>query len=363
MEHPFFDNVAYPWNRSDAQELHRLLVLTELPYAGIDLVYKKCAEGLPPLTMPANATNLWKEVLTNLSAKGALRALLIQVSIQFAASDPIMKAVNAIQLAKPAVDIKFVSTEIFILDCEIHREAISKMTSDAIAKTVLVRGLPKSGKSHCRHLLKSVADEKGAEMLYICDGLVATVEEAIESIFSSIGYGPENIPTKVTTNDAWYRTVCNKLKSLAGEKKLWIAVDDLGYIDGDPSLGPILDTKIREFFEQFALFMLDPSFAKRFRLLLINYSEIVVPTKWKAQMWTETRTDEKNIQTIHVEEFLKEWSAYSGINIIEQELKQLAVQVIEQADELTPEMSQLCRLERIHTILDLKIDEIQRRAS
>jgi hypothetical protein len=366
MDHPFFNTIVYPWSREDARELHKVFTHAYRQFPErIRLIYEQSVTDPPPLTLPAAADLVWREVLNNLAGLGGLQSLCTLMKAKFP-TEIILNAIAAVESAKPASEIKIISNELFILDCDLHREAISKCTSDINAKALLIRGQPKSGKSHCRHIFKSIADEKGAEVLYLYDGVITTVDEAIESIFSTLGAGKENIPPKVTTDDAWYRAICIKLKGLATDKKLmkvWVVVDDLGYINGKPESGPIMDTKIRLFFEQFVLFMQDPSFAKYFRLLLINYSETEIPTKWKTHMWAETNTDEKDVQQSHIEDFLKEWAAFNKMNMIGPELKAMAVEVITLADTPPAEIARLPRLERIHTILNVKLDEILRRAA
>jgi len=365
MDHPYFNTIVYPWSRKEARELHKLFTQAEKDSNQIWLIYKQSVADPPPLTLPAAANIVWGEVLDKLTLLSGLQSLFTLMKAKFP-SEIILNAIDAVESAKPASEIKIISNELFILDCDRHREAISKCTSDANAKALLIRGQPKSGKSHCFYILKSIAEEKGAEVLYLYDGAITTVDEAIESIFSTLGTGKENIPPKVTSDDAWYRAICIKLKGLATDKKsmkVWVVVDDLGYIDGKPESGPIMDTKIRLFFEQFVLFMQDPSFAKYFRLLLINYSETEIPTKWKTQMWAETKTDEKDVQQSHIEDFLKEWSAYNRVNMIGSDLKAMAVEVITLADTPPVEIATLPRLERIHTILNVKLDEILRKAS
>lgn len=358
MEHPFFDSVAYPWNRSDAQQLHRLLQLAVQDPGTIDLIYKQCAPLPPALTTPANAELLWKEAFDNLAKLGALQALVTQLKQRFAGNPQIANALQAIEQAKSALETKVVSPDLFVLDCNDQREAVGRMISQTMAKTLLVRGLPRSGKTHCKYILQAVAREKGVDVVYMSDATVSTVDEVIDNLFSSLG-ASDQVPPKVNTDDAWYRSVCTKLKAAAGDKKLWVVIDDLGYNNGDPNQGPLLDTKIRVFFEQFALFMTDPSFASKFRLMLINYSEPILPAKWKTEMWTETRTDENTIQGAHIEEFLKDWSQFTGIEIIEQDRKRLAGQVISEAAAPATDAINLSRLERINAILNTKLANIK----
>jgi hypothetical protein len=362
MGHPFFNAITYPFQREDAKQLHKVLSQAEKNSARIQNIYERCGSNLPPLTLPAAADLVWNEVLGNLAKHGVLQNLCTYIKNQFAGQPIIVDAVVAVENAIPASERKILSNGVFILDCEDHREAISKITEDITPKVLLIRGKEKSGKTHCRFIFQSIAEEKGATVVYLCDGIVATVNEAMESIFSALGAGAEKIPAKVSTEDAWYRAVCNKLKELAttGQtKKIWVVADDLGYIKNVP----ILDKEIRCFFEQFALFMQDPSFAKYFRLLMVNYAEQAIPTKWKATMWAEVNTDENTIQQTHVEDFLKDWKLEEKSDILEQDLKSLAQEVITIVTNPPANIASLSRLERIHYVLSFKLDEIKRRAS
>ncbi len=361
MDHPFFDAVAYPWDREEARQLHKLLTEILKKNGDIENMYAKCRAGLPPLTLPANADELWREALQQLTIQSCLQKLFELIRNQFPSTPAILNVIIAIETARPSYEIKIFNTDIFILDCDKHRQAIKNSTSDIAAKALLVRGDPKSGKSHCRYILQSIARDKGAEVVYLYDGIITTLQEAIENIFSALGAGSDKIPQQLSTDEAWYKAVCIKMKELATaqNKKIWIVADDLGYING----GPILDTRIRMFFEQFTLFLQDSSFSKFFRLMLINYAEPTTPTKWKSHMWTEVKANENDIQQNHVEDFLKDWAAFQKITILEQDLKAVAGEIIEQSQNPPEGIIGHSRLERIHEILTLKLDEILRKAS
>lgn len=360
MEHPFFDSTSYPWSRPDAKKFFEVIRVAEKTIGHIQLAYDQSASELPALT-PASSDLLWREVLNNLASRNSLRPLCEWIKNKFANNLAIIKAVTDLEQAKSAGEIRIFDKNIFILDCDLHRQAISKITSDSSSKVLLIRGNPKSGKSHCRYIFESIAREKNITVAYLYDGNISTVEGAITYIFSTLGHSADKIPrTDDTTSEAWYKEVCVKLKELATveKKKLWIVVDDLGYVDGDINKGPILEKSIRRFFEQFTLFILDPSFMQFFRLLMINYPEENIPTKWKSQMWADVKTNENDIQQVHIEDFLKAWTNSHNINYIGQELSDLAKQIIEKADSSPVELPILSRLELIHKILELKLEEI-----
>ena len=75
MEHPIFDKPAYPFDHPDANELFQVLVsLTSGVGAAqtIDLRYRSCGPGLPPLDLGKRPELIWMDALNTLSAKGML---------------------------------------------------------------------------------------------------------------------------------------------------------------------------------------------------------------------------------------------------------------------------------------------------
>lgn len=356
MEHPFFNAIAFPWHRPEAQTLHEILAQRINKKAEIELLYRKSQNSLPSLNLDVTPKLLWAEVLENLTKSKGLEAFCNLLKNE----DPQTAGIiQLIENATPASEVKIFNDHIFILDCENHRQAISDCTSDLIAKVLLIRGGAKSGKSHCRYILEEIARQKNVTVVYLSSDMIATLEEAIVSICSALGTSTDRIPPQLSTDDAWYRTVCMKLQEIATaqKKKIWIVVDDLGYNEKDG--GPLLDPKIRMFFEQFALYFMNPAFKEYFRLMLINYAEQNVPSKWKAEMWAEERTDEKHIQKSHIEDFIKYWTQHKKINILEQNLNTLATDVMDRTQNPPQQLEGLSRLERINRILTSKLAEIQ----
>ncbi len=372
MEHPFFDVISFPANRDEAKNLHRVLALAEQDGERIRLIYTQSGSNdLPPLTLPRAADLVWDEVMRNLTSRGFFKSFCDLVKTRFSNAKPILDAVTAVEDAKPTHEIKIYSGDIYILDRDSHRQALSQIAADTTAaKVMLIRGNTKSGKSHCRYIFNALAEEKGAIVIYMCDGIVWDVQSTIEYIFNSFGAADDEIPVQgLTSDEAWYMAVCSKLKKIATEKnqKAWIVMDDLGYVEtmndaGVLEKGPILDTRIRKFFEQFARFMLDTSFTKYFRLLLIHYSEESAPTKWKAEMWIEATVVDNDIDQTHVEEFLRSWSGPKTTTLLEADIKDLAAEVISGADNPSPENAKLTRLEIIYKILKARLDEILKNA-
>ena len=102
--------------------------------------------------------------------------------------------------------------------------------------------------------------------------------------------------------DAGYKPVAVVVR--IGRCELWIAIDDLGVDEDDM---PLLDAKIKEFCDQFALLMMNPAFRKWFRLMLIHYPDGDVPIKWSHESWKEDSPKISDIQEEDVMDFLRWW--------------------------------------------------------
>lgn len=353
MAHPFFDSLLYPWARPEAVRLHAMLMAVYRDPVRIDQVYQQCKVGLPPLALAAAPDIIWKQALENLASYNGLRKLcdLVGADPGLARNSLVQAALRDVVNAQPARDTVIISDDVIVLDRAALRHQIELLESDTHpVKVVLVRGGPRSGKSHGRYLFERSAQDRGATPVYLCDGIVATVDETILQLFSALE-ASNQIPARNTTDDAWYKAVCFKLQELAAAKKqpLWIAVDDLGPA---PDGGPLLDQEIRRFFEQFALNMLNPAFRRWFRLLLIHYPDGPVPTKWRREFWAEDRTSAGDITADHVAGLLREWTAAHERTLIEDELLDLAKNVIDKADaDLAQGAADASRPQLIHDTL------------
>lgn len=361
MTHPFFDVSSYPWHRPEAIQLHSLLTTNISVVARIDMLYRESAINPLPLAINHPPDVIWKEVLENLAGvHGALRKLcnLILANPMFGA---IHNVIRLIEKAQPAVDAQIISDDILVLDRVRLREKLKLLDSDAgPIKVLLVRGGPLSGKSHGRYLFERAAWDQCALPVYLCDGLVATVDEVVMHLFSALE-ALQQIPPRLTTEDAWYKLVCIKLQEIAlsKQRRLWIAIDDLGPArDG----GPLLDTEIRKFCEQFALNMLNPVFRQCFRLMLIHYPDGPVPTKWKQDFWTEDRTSDTDVLQQDVENILRSWSVAHDRKMIEDELIKLAGEVVAKAEAPVAQgQKDIPRLKRIHDTLTETLKDLARR--
>ena len=112
---------------------------------------------------------------------------------------------------------------------------------------LLVRGDPKTGKTHSRHLFLAGAADEGAEAVYLYAPMVVKLDHVVQELFGALGAGGE-VPARDTTDPAWYSTVCRNLGSVASKmnKRLWVAVDDLGAAS-EPDGAPLLDPEIAKF--------------------------------------------------------------------------------------------------------------------
>ena len=98
MSHPFFDSSSYPWRLEDARAFYVELYTAIGSANQIDLVFKSCGPGLPPLAVAA-ADVMWKAALEALAA-----AQLLKVLGERLAERPLPKVHAAFKLLSEAVD-------------------------------------------------------------------------------------------------------------------------------------------------------------------------------------------------------------------------------------------------------------------
>ncbi|ACU60938.1 hypothetical protein [Chitinophaga pinensis] len=373
MDHPFFDASEFPFHRNESKALLRNLCIIAPNPAAIRLIYKEIGPNLPLLTWSERADIMWSEAMEKITPYGFFSSFISYLKTRHATVKALMDVIELIENAIPARDERFFSDDIFILDLKLQRPTIDKTTADStMANVLLVRGKSGSGKSHCRFIYENVSKERQAKVVYIYGGMCPDVKSTIEYIYGSLGIDPIHIPPRdATSNEAWYKSICIDLKKVATQitdktgklVKMWIAMDDLGYEDAPDENGtmrpaPIIDSEIRSFFEQFALFTFDASFARHFRLMLINYAEPKIPSKWKANSWLEITTDENAIQQPDVEDFIKYWLRARKKTMLDPEISQLAVAIIAAADHPSPDMAVFPRLQRIHDILRSRLEQL-----
>jgi hypothetical protein len=350
MAHPFFDAIAFPFALPAAKNLEDTLVLTYQTSSAISAVYGRFALGLDPLSNLAPRL-IWKEALTTLTKLSLLKKLCELVSEEFPKNPAISAAIKAVVEAPDPREQVYASGGYLVLDRRAFRDELKKFESlESPVRVLLVSGDEKSGKSHGRHLFFRMAKSHGAKQVYIAKPIVNTLEEAIKQIASSLGQ-PLVLPEITTTRVAWYQQICRDIMMCVeqADLKAWIAVDNLG-LAADQQ--PLLDPEIKQFFDEFAAFMITPQFQDRFRLLLLHYPEDGVPTGWEDEFWRADRISSSDLTLDHVKEALREGFKAKGLQILEDVIVAEADRVISLADALPARE----RLKRINKELTYKLE-------
>jgi hypothetical protein len=189
--------------------------------------------------------------------------------------------------------------------------------------------------------------------------MIATVRGAVEYLFERLG-APDQVPQTDTTDGAWFEKVCMRLPSVAElrQRRLWIAVDDLGY---GPDGASLMDDDIRTFFQELALYLADPATHEWFRLLLINYPDGEVPTGWDDNVWKEDRTLPSAITAGHVAEVMREWLADRDLTLLDDQIATRSAAVIARADAPVPAgdpREKQPRVRRIHDEIKVELTEL-----
>ena len=253
-------------------------------------LYNSCAEDLRPLNYGQAPDVVWQQALDVLAQVD----LLSQLFEVIAAEGPLgtlAEPIEQVRAALPLVDTRVVTSDVLVLDRQPLRDRLGQLGANTNpAKVVLVRGRPKSGKTHGRYLFELAAHDQGADALYLSFGMVTDVEEAVLWLFSSLGAPDDAIPPGDSTQNAWYLKVSMALlRWVSGRgRPAWIAVDDLG---PGPDGTPLMDEKIRKFFERLAVKLLNPTFRPWLRLMLIHYPDGPPPTGWHQDLWCDHRLD------------------------------------------------------------------------
>lgn len=330
MAHPFFETTRFPAHRTEAVDLHRILCLLYGSDAQVRYLYERSIASPPGLTYPATVESLWHEALRNITkTQTGLKNLCRFVKTEYPTNREAQNIILGVENAMPIKEIRIFANDIIFLDRVPIRTSIEQIAPGTTAKKVLVvRGSSQTGKSFLKHLTKFTALEYGAIPIYLYAGNARKLTIVLDRLFKS--FGPDKKPPPTDTTDAgYYQVVCNELLALAemSQKEFWITVDDLGERNG----APLLDPEIKMFFDQFALNMLDPPFAKSFRLILIHYPE-EVPTLWDAEMYLENEVKAEDIQQGDIEILLKEWLSRTNQYLSEEKIKLIAEEVINVAE-------------------------------
>jgi hypothetical protein len=344
VPHPFFDARRYPWSREDALAAHSALAQAVMTPNQYRLLYEKSGGDLTKLPAQQNAADAWQEILNLLTVARLLKRfteLVIDDKGMAAVHDAIRAIQNAEDLIPGVSDEKFV-----FVDRQRLRSELLKLLGDApMHGVLLVRGPSGSGKSWTRYLLRHVANGLGEEYIYFQEGLVSTVDGVVDQLFAYLG-APGDVPQKLETDPAWYQRVCRTLQGIAKKKNAvcWVVADDLGVTEDGT---PLMHKEIREFFEQFAQFMSDPEFAQQFRLVLLDYPDGDVPSKWQ-DFWVEDRPDEKEVAEGLLAEYLLRRAANMKKQIGEEKAQALARDVLVKADAPQSAPRPKPRLKMIH---------------
>jgi hypothetical protein len=346
MAHPFFDAIAFPWHRREAQELHAVLIRAITNPNEINLYYQQSGGALPPLTLNQPPQLVWREALENVARAGAMEALcdVLLTQAQYSGNERYRQAVEAVKNAAETVKLPFVPNSVVVLDRADLQDKLEDVESvGAPARVLLVRGFPKSGSSRARFLFEWAAMRRGAKFVYLFEGNVATADDVAEQLFSALE-ARDRIPDRGRgTSSAWYRAVWISLQEVAAQKKqrLWIAIE-----------APLLDPEIRELVEQLARNMANPLFGDWFRLMLIDYAEGDVPTNWEHDFWGEDRTSEDDIQEVHVAEFLRSWASHHERQLLDDDVSAVAGAIVAKVNAPPPPgVAAPPRLARLHDTL------------
>jgi hypothetical protein len=328
VTHPILRPGPFALWRPEAERLHRELYSTITDPLLIRKLYHGCAEDLLPLNVGQAPDRIWLEALEALSVAGLLPKLAELLGRQ-PRMPTVAAAVAEVIAAQPLMRQNVISAGVLVLDRQKLRDGLDLLAvDDRSEKVVVVRGQPKSGKTRGRYLFELAAKDHGATPVYLCMGIVVTLDNVLRKLFGQYQARNRIPPKDNSTPDAWYREISYELHDLAVEqrRKLWIAVDDLGV---GPDGGPLLDLEIRGFFEQFALQLLDPAVHHWFRLMLINYPDGRVPTEWPLELWIDERTAESDITEADVVALVRRWAAgRDRARMTDEHLAGIAAQVI-----------------------------------
>jgi hypothetical protein len=305
--------------------------------------------------------SLWRLAIDGLAAHGGIQRLcelLLDYGPTKGNKDferAVLGIVDAVSVAEMQV---YDADGVVILDRGPLRTNLAKLEIDDHPLNVLVvRGAPKTGKTHGRYLFERVANIHGVKVAYLFEGGVTTVEEAIRTLFSHYGAVAE-VPPPDTTQEAWYRAVLDQLHSLAvqQQKALWIAVDDIG---PGPDGVPRIDPEIRTFCEQFATRLRNPSFAQWFRLMLMHYDRDPAPTTWTRELWAKDTTSDDDVKRHHVEEYIRAWVTAQDLNVPDTQVSSLVDEVMEKCDGPAPPGAPLVpRLQRLSEAVEAALDQL-----
>lgn len=336
MAQPFFGIGQYPWDLEEARSLHRELYTAIRTADKIIDIYESCSAELDPLEEKP-ARQMWRDALSAIAVAGLLPVLgerlgalkLPKVNKAFKTAADLPDLIMAPVLSSNRI---FVNRE--TLRAEVDR--MGKLNS--ASGVLLVRGPGKSGKTWTHHVIVEQAKSLGDKPFLIVAGMFPSVEGVIGKIFDILD---GEVPAGLSTDPAWYSTVCSKMIRFAEKgkyRRYWIIVDDLQR----------MDQNIRRFFEQAVLNMVDDAFSSRFRLVLIDYPEGPVPVNWIKGYWAEEVTAEADIKADVLSTFLSNWAVQKKKLLTDVKAKEEAAKLLARVGTPAPPNDTRPYLERVH---------------
>jgi hypothetical protein len=360
MANPFFDTNNFPWHLKEGNALYAILVVKVLSLPRIENIYNQC-NGLIPLSQVLNPGARWTEVFDLLSRQRIFRNLCELVINDVGLIDAHAATQEVLRYEDP-IYRGVLSNGVLFVDREILRAHLADLAIRATGKSVLlVRGRESAGKSWTRKLVIEQVTSLGVPFTEFAENIVATVREVVQILFDMLEASdcvpqPDTPLTadQLETDTAWYRKVCNRLRTIAAAKKrvLWIVVDDIG--EYDEKEGPRLSRNIRMFFNQFVLHMSSSeAFALCFRLVLVDYPLTpALPSKWEKHILIEDTPSPEDVTEDAVVTFLQRAARHKCKEVSKDEAVKLARKALENVAAAIAQDGTLKRLKIVNQELD-----------
>lgn len=351
MAHLFYDSPAYPWHIAEANELWRSLHVPIIHFGEIDHLRQVCGPGIRQFAEDA-PDQMWRDMLNNVAIAGRLREL--DRELRNRKLPHVINALDRLVAVASPDPVTWVLDGLIFANRTRLRAALAQLASAKTVKTVLiVRGERQSGKSWTKHFVEHYARLAGQGCSYLFEGMVTTVDEAVDYIFMELG---GQAPPRMTTDAAWYSRVAQTMVKAAQQRNRgsWIIMDDLGK---GPDGVPLVEPEIRKFFDQLALNMLNPAFAQWFKLVLIDYPNEPVPSKWR-QCSLEDSTAAADMHAGAVSDFLCNWALRQNKTLSDSDAVGLAEGILQRAFAEPGPNDTRSTLQRVHDELDLVLGKL-----
>jgi hypothetical protein len=348
--HPFFDCGTFPWHLPEAAVLHRVLCQQiREPNAAV-LFCQNCGFGNPEDISENQSIKLvWRQLLDAMAAATLLRALdrLARADIGLV---QVHRALDALAAMEPPAVRRRLSSNVIFLDRVNLRDCLTRLAAPGDRGVLLVRGPKHSGKSWTRHLITEYATLFGEKVIVIVPGLVATSKELLNSLFVNL-LEQKKVPSQLTSDPAWYRLAYTYMARDAAvrnkHRRYWIVVDDLQE----------MDREIREFFDQATLQMVDPSFSKWFRVVLIDYPA-QIPTKWDGSHWIDDEPKPAEIDETVLSAFLVQAAQQRNKTLTEADSVRWANEILTRSAAPRDGQDRRCLLQRINEELTAEMAKL-----